>query len=65
MVKEFAITAQVYNNFDDHKQTLLICESMTADSYSHARKTFEDKFGIDHTIVRIFSVEEINANNKI
>lgn len=65
MVKEFAITAQVYNNFDDHKQTLLICESMTADSYSHARKTFEDKFGIDHTIVRIFSVEEINANDKI
>lgn len=65
MVKEFAITAQIYNNFDDHKQTLLVCESISADSYSHARKTFEDKFGVDHTIVRIFSVEEIDAINQV
>jgi|LakMenEpi03Aug12_release.lakeMendotaPanAssembly.Ray.scaffolds.fasta_scaffold1478664_2 hypothetical protein len=65
MVKEFAITAQVYNNFDNNKQTLLVCESIKAESSSHARKNFEDSFGADHTIVKIYSVEEINAHNKI
>lgn len=67
MVKEFAITAQIYNKFDESKQHLLICESIMADSSSHARKSFEDTFGIDHEIVKIHSVIDVcnNANNQI
>jgi len=56
MELEYAITAQVYNKFDDTKQHILICESIKAESSSHARKTFEDTFGMDHEIVKIHSV---------
>jgi hypothetical protein len=53
---EYCITAQVYNKFDENKQHLLICESVAAESSSHARKSFEDIYGIDHEIVKIHSV---------
>jgi hypothetical protein len=56
MELEYAITAQVYNKFDTNKQHILICESIKAESSSHARKTFEDTFGMDHEIVKIHSV---------
>jgi hypothetical protein len=55
-MNEYAITAQVYNKFDVNKQHILICESVKAESSSHARKTFEDTFGMDHEIVKIHSV---------
>lgn len=59
--KLYNITAQVYNNLDKYKQTLLINEIINAESSSLAlgifKKTYEDK---SYQIIKIYSIEEIN-----
>lgn len=67
MVNEYSITAQVYNKFDNTKQHILVCESVVAETSSHARKSFEDIYGIDHEIVKIHSVINMckYGNNQI
>lgn len=58
-MKKFNITAQVYNKFDNHKQTILMNEIISAKSKAEAYDSFHEIYSIDHEIVKIYSVEEI------
>lgn len=59
-MNKYNITAQIYNKFDDSKQTILMCETIKSNSQEDARKQFEEIYGIDHHIVKIYSVEAIS-----
>jgi len=60
-MKEYTVTAQVYNTFDKYKQTLLVAGSFHADSPDDAEKKFREIYGIDHNIIKVFSSVE-NTN---
>lgn len=59
-MKKFNVTAQVYNKFDNHKQTVFMNEIVSAPSQAEAYDTFNEIYSIDHEIVKIYSVEEIS-----
>lgn len=59
-MKKFNVTAQVYNKFDSHKQTVLMNEVVSAPSKPEAYDVFYEIYSIDHEIVKIYSVEEIS-----
>ena len=56
MELEYLITSQVYNKFDQYKQTVLLSDSIRAKSPQDAEKSFREIYDIDHHIVKIFSV---------
>ena len=56
---QYNVTAQVYNKFDNSKQTLLMNEVISASSNQEAIKTFKEMYSIDHEIVKVYSVESI------
>lgn len=58
-MKQYNITAQVYNLFDPYKQTILFNDVISAKSSDEAVIAFNSIFGTDHKILQIYSVEEI------
>lgn len=56
MESEYLITSQVYNKFDEYKQTVLLSDSIRAKSPQEAEESFREIYDIDHHIVKIFSV---------
>lgn len=56
MESEFLITSQVYNKFDEYKQTILLSDSIKAKTPQEAEKSFREIYDIDHHILKIFSV---------
>ena len=59
-MNRYNITAQVYNRFDIHKQTILLNEVISANSQEDAKKTFREIYDTDHKIIKIYSAEEIS-----
>jgi hypothetical protein len=59
-MNKYNITAQVYNKFDSHKQTMLLNEIISANSQEDAKKTFREIYDTDHEIIKIYSAEEIS-----
>lgn len=55
MEKEFLVTAQIYDKFDEHKQTILVHDSFKTSSSEDAKDLFKNKYGIDHKIIQIYS----------
>jgi len=58
-MKTFNITAQIYDKFDEFKQTILVNDIIKAVSQDEADKTFREIHGINNEIVKIYSVVEI------
>jgi len=58
-MKQYNVTAQVYNKFDPTKQTILMNEIVPAISKHNAIDYFTEIFTIDYFIMKIYSVEEI------
>jgi hypothetical protein len=58
-MKTFNITAQAYNLFDKYKQTMLLNEVVSAHSKDEAENYFREMLGIDHKILKVYSIEEI------
>ena len=61
-MNKFNITAQAYSLFDKYKQTLLLNEVVYAMSENEAVKYFNELLGMDHKILKIYSVEEISKD---
>ena len=59
-MKQYNVTAQVYNLFDPYKQTMLFNDVISAKSSDEAVVAFNLIFGMDHKILQIYSVEEIS-----
>jgi hypothetical protein len=59
-MKQYNVTAQIYSLFDPYKQTILFNDMIVAESSSDAIIVFNSIFGIDHKILKIYSVEEIS-----
>jgi hypothetical protein len=59
-MKQFNVTAQVYNKYDSYKQTLLMNHVITASSEDEATTLFNNTFLVDYKILKIYSVEEIS-----
>lgn len=59
-MKKYNVTAQAYSLFDKYKQTVLFNEVICAESQSDALNNFKEIFEMDHKILRIYSIEEIN-----
>lgn len=58
-MNKYNVTAQVYNKFDNDKQTLLMNDIISASSNQDAIKTFQEIYSVDHEIVKIYSVENL------
>ncbi len=59
-MKTFNVTAQVYSKQDIYKQTIFMNELVTALCDTEAKETFEQIYGKTHSIIKIYSVEEIS-----
>lgn len=59
-MKTFNITAQAYSLFDKYKQTIFLNKIVSAQSKDEAINYFNDLLGVDHKIVKIYSIEEIS-----
>lgn len=59
-MKQFNITAQVYDKSDIHKQTILINQEVSASSIAEAYDVFNENHDINYEIVKIYSVEEFS-----
>lgn len=59
-MKQYNITAQVYNKFDGYKQTIFMNEIVMATSKDHAISLFQEIYSHDHEILKIYSAEEIS-----
>lgn len=60
-MKQFNVTAQVYNKFDTYKQTMLMNEVVSASSEEEAIKTFQKIFEPDYKVVKVYSAELLMA----
>jgi hypothetical protein len=60
-MKQFNITAQVYSKYDSYRQTLLINDVISASSEEEASNNFEQSLILDYKLLKIYSIEEINA----
>jgi hypothetical protein len=58
-LKQYNITAQVYSKFDPYKQTILMNDVLSARCENSACESFKQMYGVDHTIVKIYSVEPV------
>jgi len=58
-MKQYNVTAQVYNKYDYYKQTLLMNHVISALSKEEAIDNFNKIFILDYKILKIYSVEEI------
>jgi ribosomal protein L20A (L18A) len=58
-MKQYNVTAQVYNKYDQYKQTLLMNRVIDALSEDDAIDLFHKIFLLDYKILKIYSVEEI------
>jgi hypothetical protein len=58
-MKNFNVTAQIYDKFDQFKQTILVNDVIKAVSQDEAKNTFREIHGINNEIVKIYSVIEI------
>lgn len=58
-MNKYNVTAQVYNKFDNDKQTLLMNEVISASSNQEAIESFQQIYSIDHEIVKIYSAENV------
>ena len=58
-MKQYNITAQVYNKFDSYKQTILFNHVVSALTENEAIDLFYNFFLLDYKILKIYSVEEI------
>jgi hypothetical protein len=59
-MKQYNVTAQVYNKYDIYKQTLLMNHVVSASSKDDAIDSFNKCFILDYKILKIYSVEIIN-----
>jgi len=59
-MNNYNITAQVYNKFDRHKQTILLNEVVSASCLEDADNSFREIYDIDHEIIKIYSIEKIS-----
>jgi ribosomal protein L20A (L18A) len=59
-MKQYNITAQVYNKFDSYKQTILFNHVVSALTENEAIDLFYNFFLLDYKILKIYSVEEIS-----
>lgn len=60
-MKQFNITAQVYETSDPTKQTILLNEEVQSICENEARLKFENYHIVPHyKLVKIYSVEEIS-----
>lgn len=59
-MKEFNITAQIYDKNDKDKQTILINKAFFALSKEKAITMFYDSLDENDEIMKIYSVEEIS-----
>jgi hypothetical protein len=57
-MKQFNVTAQIYNKLDKTKQTILMNEIIDASSKEKAIATFHDLVDDEYHIVKIYSIEE-------
>jgi|LakMenEpi03Aug12_release.lakeMendotaPanAssembly.Ray.scaffolds.fasta_scaffold08374_14 hypothetical protein len=60
MNKQFNITAQIYEISDPTKQTILINDLVFAQSEEKALIDFYNGINPNYTVMKIYSVEEIN-----
>jgi len=60
-MKTFNVTAQIYDKFDEFKQTILVNDVIKAISPDQADKTFREIHSINNEIVKIYSVIEIQG----
>lgn len=60
-MKQFNVTAQVYNKFDTYKQTMLMNEVVSASSEEEAINTFQKIFESDYKVVKVYSAELLMA----
>lgn len=58
-MNKYNVTAQVYNKFDNDKQTVLMNDIVSASSNQEAMETFKQIYSIDHEIVKIYSAENL------
>jgi|688.fasta_scaffold377439_3 hypothetical protein len=59
-MKEYSVSAQVYNIIDDHKQTLLVNETISASSKEEAAYKYQHQHpNPNRKVVKIYSVEQI------
>ena len=56
-MKQFNVTAQVYNKFDAYKQTILMNEVVSATSVEDAIKAFQKIFETDYKVIKVYSAE--------
>jgi hypothetical protein len=59
-MNKYNITAQIYNKFDNDKQTIFMNEIVSAPSKAEAYDAFHEIYDIDHEIVKVYSVEQIS-----
>ena len=59
-MKNYNITAQVYDKNDIYKQSIFMNELVMALCSTDAKNVFEQIYSKTHQIVKIFSVEEIS-----
>lgn len=60
-MKQFNVTAQVYNKFDTYKQTILMNEVVSASSVEDAIKAFQKIFEADYKVIKVYSAEPLLA----
>jgi hypothetical protein len=59
-MNKYSISAQVYNTFDDHKQTLLVNETISALSKEEAAHKYQYEHpNPNRKVVKIYSIEQI------
>lgn len=61
-MKQYNVTAQVYNKYDIYKQTILFNHVVSASSKDEAINLFHNLFLLDYKILQIYSVEEISKD---